>query len=262
MSLVSPLMSCRRKVYDRRCAPRQRKKRSSCEPSRPRMAGRHRRFHSAIRDYQERGNLSDGLIFDAVRLRLIEIGEAVKRLSPALLSSEPDLPWEEIAGMRDRLAHRYFDTSHAITKPPLTMTYRSLISPCSACSRKPHEPRASEQGVQRVDWSVAHRGDGSLGPSRTRSRRSGVYRISLRRHRTIWFHRCQGMDGLSGGGNRRPARAGVLLGRQRRVRSGQRSWVGCAPVGWLPCGTHLLSHGRRLGISGQARVTGCAQAVW
>ena len=69
------------------------------------------------------------------------------------------------------------------------------------------------------------------------------------------------MDGLSGGGNRRPARAGVLLGRQRRMRSGQRSWVGCAPVGRLPCGTHLLSHGRRLGISGQARVIGgCLQA--
>ena len=47
----------------------------------------------AISDYQERGSLSDGLIFDAVRLRLIEIGEAVNRLSPALLSSEPDLPW-------------------------------------------------------------------------------------------------------------------------------------------------------------------------
>ena len=70
----------------------------------------------AIRDYQERGSLSDGLIFDAVRLRLIEIGEAVKRLSPALLTSEPDLPWEQIAGIRDRIAHRYFDTSHAIVQ--------------------------------------------------------------------------------------------------------------------------------------------------
>jgi len=73
----------------------------------------------ALRDYQERGDLSDGLIFDAVRLRLIEIGEAVKRLSPALVASEPDLPWEEIAGMRDRLAHRYFDTSRAIVQATL-----------------------------------------------------------------------------------------------------------------------------------------------
>jgi len=70
----------------------------------------------AIRDYQERGDLNDGMTFDAVRLRLIEIGQAAKRLSPALLASEPELPWEEIAGMRDRLAHRYFDTSHAIVQ--------------------------------------------------------------------------------------------------------------------------------------------------
>lgn len=89
----------------------------------------------AIRDYQERGSLSDGLIFDAVRLRLIEIGEAVKRLNPALLSSEPDLPWEEIAGMRDRLAHRYFDTSHAIVQatidndiPELDLAVKRLLS--------------------------------------------------------------------------------------------------------------------------------------
>ena len=80
------------------------------------MAGRLIDAIQAIRTYQERGELSDGLVFDAVRLRLIEIGEAVKRLSPELLASEPDLPWEEIAGMRDRLAHRYFDTSHAIVQ--------------------------------------------------------------------------------------------------------------------------------------------------
>jgi uncharacterized protein with HEPN domain len=49
-----------------------------------------------------------------VRVRLIEIGEALKDLPPELLATEPDLPWQDIARMRDRLAHRYFDTSHAI----------------------------------------------------------------------------------------------------------------------------------------------------
>lgn len=68
----------------------------------------------AIREHLTRGELADGLFFDAVRVRLIEIGEAVKALSPALLDHEPEIPWKEIAGMRDRLAHRYFDTSHAI----------------------------------------------------------------------------------------------------------------------------------------------------
>ncbi len=49
-----------------------------------------------------------------MRVRLIEIGEAVKALPEELLASEPGLPWAQIAGMRDRLAHRYFDSSHAI----------------------------------------------------------------------------------------------------------------------------------------------------
>ena len=68
----------------------------------------------AIRAHVGRGDLSDGLVFDAVRVRLIEIGEAVKALPTELLARQPDIPWAEIAQMRDRLTHRYFDTSHAI----------------------------------------------------------------------------------------------------------------------------------------------------
>ena len=71
---------------------------------------------AAIRSHLTRGDLSDGLIFDAVRLRLIEIGEAVKLLDPQLLESEPDIRWSDAAGMRDWLAHHYFDTSRAIVE--------------------------------------------------------------------------------------------------------------------------------------------------
>lgn len=67
-----------------------------------------------IHGHLQRGDLTDGLVFDAVRVRLIEIGEAVKSLPADLLNHQPSIPWVEIAGMRDRLAHRYFDTSHAI----------------------------------------------------------------------------------------------------------------------------------------------------
>ena len=55
-----------------------------------------------------------GLIFDAVRIRLLEIGEAVKALPDDLLATQPAVPWRQIARMRDHLAHRYFDTAHAI----------------------------------------------------------------------------------------------------------------------------------------------------
>lgn len=69
---------------------------------------------AAIASHLTKGDLGDGLVFDAVRVRLIEIGEAVKLLDPDLLATEPDIPWRQISGMRDQLAHRYFDTSHAI----------------------------------------------------------------------------------------------------------------------------------------------------
>ena len=68
----------------------------------------------AIRSHLQRGDLSDGLIFDAVRIRLLEIGEAVKALPAELLDTQPSIPWQQIARMRDHLAHRYFDTAHAI----------------------------------------------------------------------------------------------------------------------------------------------------
>ena len=75
---------------------------------------------TAIRSHLTRGDLSDGLIFDAVRLRLIEIGEAVKLLDPKLVASEPDVEWSDAAGMRDWLAHHYFDTSWAVVEATIT----------------------------------------------------------------------------------------------------------------------------------------------
>lgn len=68
----------------------------------------------AIRSHLERGGLSDGLVFDAVRIRLLEIGEAVKALPDDLLNTQPSIPWRQIGRMRDHLAHRYFDTAHSI----------------------------------------------------------------------------------------------------------------------------------------------------
>ncbi len=55
-----------------------------------------------------------GLIFDAIRIRLVEMGEAVKDLDAETLAKEPTIPWADIAQMRDLLAHRYFDSSHSI----------------------------------------------------------------------------------------------------------------------------------------------------
>lgn len=66
-----------------------------------------------IEEYASRTD-DDGIVFDAIRIRLVEIGEAVKDLGASITASEPGIPWADIARMRDQLAHRYFDTSHAI----------------------------------------------------------------------------------------------------------------------------------------------------
>jgi uncharacterized protein with HEPN domain len=89
---------------------------------------------AAIASHLDRGGLDDGLVFDAVRVRLIEIGEAVKDIDPEVLAKEPDIPWRDVAGMRDHLAHRYFDTAHSIVQatidhdlPPLLAAARRLL---------------------------------------------------------------------------------------------------------------------------------------
>lgn len=86
-----------------------------------------------IRDHLTRGDLSDGLVYDAVRARLIEIGEAVKGISPVLLEVEPAVPWSAIARMRDHLAHRYFDTDHAIVEDVVPTSSSRFFRLCGRC---------------------------------------------------------------------------------------------------------------------------------
>ena len=88
----------------------------------------------AISAHLRRGGIDDGLVYDAVRVRLIEIGEAIKDTNADLLASEPTIRWTAVARMRDRLAHRYFDTDHSIVAatveedlPPLVTAVKRLL---------------------------------------------------------------------------------------------------------------------------------------
>lgn len=53
---------------------------------------------------------------DSVRMRLLEIGEAVKGLSEELTAREPAIPCRTIARSRDNLAHHYFATELQIVE--------------------------------------------------------------------------------------------------------------------------------------------------
>lgn len=45
---------------------------------------------------------------DAVIRNVEIVGEAVKRLSGGFKREHPDVPWRQMAGMRDVIVHRYF----------------------------------------------------------------------------------------------------------------------------------------------------------
>ena len=51
----------------------------------------------------------DSLTQAAVLHQLMVLGEATKRLSDSYRAAHPDLPWSEMARMRDRLIHGYDD---------------------------------------------------------------------------------------------------------------------------------------------------------
>jgi uncharacterized protein with HEPN domain len=52
--------------------------------------------------------MSTPLVQDAVIRRLEIIGEATKHVPKRMRDRYPDVPWRQIAGMRDILAHDYF----------------------------------------------------------------------------------------------------------------------------------------------------------
>jgi len=50
----------------------------------------------------------EALVQDGIIRQIEIIGEATKNLSKDLREKYPQIPWRDIAGMRDRLIHHYF----------------------------------------------------------------------------------------------------------------------------------------------------------
>ncbi len=66
------------------------------------------RIRGYVQGLDESDFKKNELVQDAV-IRQIEImGEATKRLSAKAKDLQPDIPWRDIAGMRDKLIHDYF----------------------------------------------------------------------------------------------------------------------------------------------------------
>ncbi len=64
---------------------------------------------------------------DAVIRRLIVIGEATKRLSMAFREAYPEIPWKEMAGLRDVVVHDYDGIDFQILKPVIEVKLPEVL---------------------------------------------------------------------------------------------------------------------------------------
>ena len=58
--------------------------------------------------------LSDRKTREAIILNFVVIGGAIKKIPHEIIDHHPNVPWKELAGMRDKMVHGYFQISPTI----------------------------------------------------------------------------------------------------------------------------------------------------
>ena len=77
---------------------------------------------------RERSDLDTDEMLGLAVVRLVEIlGEAAKNVSQDLKDRNPEIPWRQMAGTRDRLSHAYFDVNLDIMWDIITNGLPSLV---------------------------------------------------------------------------------------------------------------------------------------
>lgn len=64
----------------------------------------------------------------AILHQFLVLGEATKRLSDRFKAQHADIPWREMAGIRDRLIHGYNDVNLDVVWDTATHDIRALLS--------------------------------------------------------------------------------------------------------------------------------------
>jgi uncharacterized protein with HEPN domain len=74
---------------------------------------------------------------DAVQRRVFTIGGAVKSLSHGLRQRHPDVPWPDMARMRDLIGHHYYKLDPEIVRATIGAPVERLRAACEAILAAP-----------------------------------------------------------------------------------------------------------------------------
>ena len=72
------------------------------------------------------------MAFDAILYNLVAIGEAVKSLDAQMKLRFPHIEWKEIIGLRDLLAHQYFQIDVSVIKASIDQPLEDVRLACLA----------------------------------------------------------------------------------------------------------------------------------
>ena len=91
--------------------------------------------------------LGDRRTQQAVVMSLLIVGEAAARImesDPSFVRSHREVPWRNIRGMRNRMAHGYFETNYEIVWETVSVEIPRLIAELSNLLAKPPPGRNGE----------------------------------------------------------------------------------------------------------------------
>jgi len=82
---------------------------------------------------------------DAVLYNLMIVGEAVKGISDETKARQPEIPWREIAGLRDLLAHEYYQIEITVIDDIVARDLGPLAAAVAKLRRGDQPPASSSK---------------------------------------------------------------------------------------------------------------------